>query len=214
MRAELLAASLCALVAWPAVARGELEAASPSEPESTDAVTGTHAVTGSTAVGLSAGWLRRNDYGDRTRGALAIELVGLSYRQTARDRLFYRPGVRLGYVGLAPAEMPSSLRFVERDVMLAGELGAVFDGVVIPAAALGAGLTVRRLALDVRSPIETEDDPLSRWELLPVAYAHVGAGVPFARGLLVLEPFARLELVAGDRRALWRSGIDMTFALR
>jgi hypothetical protein len=207
MRAELLAASLCGLIAWPAVARGE-PAEAGSAPSS-DADAGS-----ATAIGLSTSWLRRNDYGDRTRGTLALELVGLSYRETAHDRLFLRPGLRLGYVGLAPAEMPASLRFVERDATLAAELGAVHDGVVIPAAALGAGITVRHLALDVRPPIETDEEPLSRWELLPVAYAQVGAGLPFARGLIVLEPFARFELVAGDRRARWRTGLDLTFALR
>jgi hypothetical protein len=166
------------------------------------------------AVGLSTGWIRRNDYGDRTRGALAVEFVGLGYVATQRDRVFLRPGLRVGYVGLAPAEMPSALRFVERDATLAAELGALYDGVIIPAVSLGAGVSVRQLALDVGPPISTDETPLRRWEYLPMAYAQIASGVPIAGGRFLIEPFMRFELMAGDNRARWRTGLDFTFELR
>lgn len=167
----------------------------------------------SLALGVASGWQARNDYGDRIRYALAPELVGYGYVGTGSERLFLRPGFRIGYVGLRPAEMPESVRYVERDVTMAAEFGALYDGLVIPSASLGAGATLRRLELDIGEPIEPREEPTSRWELFPVAYAQVGAGVPFARGLFVLEPFARAELTVGDDRARWRYGVDLTFAL-
>ena len=207
MRAERAAISALS-VAAALIVSTTAEAGSDDDPRD-----GTHGEA-SAAVGLSPTWLQRVDYGDRNRGLLVPELVGFAYLDTSSDRFFVRPGARLGYAGLRRPEMPENVDFVERDAMLAAELGGLYDGPVVPAVALGGGVTARRLALKLAPDLVADEEPISRWEFLPVAYAQLAAGVPVARGALMLEPFARFEIVAGDDRARWRYGIDLTVALR
>ena len=208
MRIELVAlVAVSAVLATPAATWAETSAEG-NEARSDGEYTGPSA-----AVGISTSWLKRQDYGDRSRNTFAPELLGFAYLDTAIDRLYLRPGARLGYTGLRPAQMPKSARFVERDGALAAELGAAYDGVVVPVAAVGGGVVVRRLSLVLDPSIETDADPIARWEVLPVAYAQVAAGVPFAKGRLMLEPFTRFEFVAGDNRARWRYGLDITVEL-
>ena len=164
----------------------------------------------SAALGLSTSWLQRNDYGDRDRGVFVPEIVGFGYIGTGSERLHLRPGLRLGYVGLDRAQMPSAVRFDERDGTAYAEIGALYDGVVIPSVTVGAGLVVRHLELRLGESIAREDEPVSRWEVLPGFHAQVGAGIPLAGGALVVEPFVRLDAIAGDGRARWRYGVDVT----
>lgn len=208
--AALTAALVLASAAGPAFAEGDPAAtdtgddATPATSEDTRPAT--------TAVGLSAGFARQNDYGTRKRNVFIPELVGFLYQRTGRDRLFVRPGARLGYVGLSPAEMPRALRLRERDFTVAAELGAVYDGPIVPAVSAGAGVRLRQLTLETVDPVRAES-ARTDWEWLPTAHAQAAAGVPIGTTGLVFEPYARYEVIAGDDRARWRLGVDITFDL-
>ena len=163
------------------------------------------------ALGLSGGVVRRNDYGDRTRSAFVPEIVGFSYFGAGRVHL--RPGLRMGFARFGGADVPGALRFKERDTTLTGEVGLLFDGVLIPTLTAGGGVRLRSLALTLGRSIEAETEPISGWEALPTAYVQASLGMPVSEAPLVIEPFARFEHIAGDDRSRWRFGLDITIEL-
>lgn len=218
-RRAAAAGAALALVASAAGARAGSEGEADAQEEARRAgAEGEDAVASSgesprAALGLSPSWLRRNDYGDRHRHAFAPEAVAFVYAPTPAPRVYARPGLRLGYVGLTPAESPASTRFRERDFAISGELGAVYDGFFVPAASAGAGLRLRRIALEVADPVTPDEAPIARSEVLPVAFAQAAVGVPLGGTGLVIEPYARYEVIGGDDRSRLRFGADLTLGL-
>lgn len=158
--------------------------------------------------GASIGWQLRRDFGGANRAAFAPELFGGAYIDGPRDRVYWRPALRLGFVGLDQAEMPGAIQIEERDLAAAAELGAVYDGVVIPSLAVGAGPVIRFLDFHTDGPVSADGDPVSNTELLARIYVQLGVGVPLFGGKLVIEPAARIQQVFGDDRIRFRLAID------
>jgi hypothetical protein len=165
------------------------------------------------ALGLAAGWQQRSDFGENTRASFVPELVGFGYLRLGETRLFLRPGARLAYAGLSQAEMPHAVHIEERDVIATGELGLLVDGPVIPSLTAGGGAASRWISLDVREPATARRDRISRHQLLGTGYLQAGLGIPLVRGVLVVEPILRYELVSGDDRSRWRYGVELTAQL-
>lgn len=158
--------------------------------------------------GASIGWQYRRDFGGASRPAFAPELWGGAYLDGPRERLFWRPALRLGYVGLVQAEMPGSIQIEERDVVASAELGAVYDGVVIPSLAIGGGPVVRFIDFSTDGPVRSEGDPVSNTELMARIYLQLGVGLPLLGGKLVIEPSARVQQIFGDDRVRLRVAVD------
>ena len=158
--------------------------------------------------GASIGWQLRRDFGGGTRPAFAPELWAGVYLPSSRARLFWRPALRLGFVGIDQAEMPGAVSIEERDAVASAEVAVLYDGVVVPTAALGAGPVVRFVSFDTDEPIRSEDDPISGTEVLARLYLQVGVGLPIAGGALVVEPSARVQQVFGDDRIRLRLAVD------
>ncbi len=155
------------------------------------------------AVGLSASWQERRDYGNETRSNFVPELVALGYAKTAVPRLFLRPGVRLAYSGLEQPEFPQGITFREDEAILSGEVGVVYDGLFIPSATAGVAMHYRHIGAD--SNIATVDtSSLGGSEVQPMLYAQIGAGLSLASGLIVVEPFVRYEWLRRDPRLGFR----------
>jgi hypothetical protein len=165
------------------------------------------------ALGLAATWQERRDFGENTRANFVPELLGFGYRPIAGDRLFLRAGARLAYSGLTQAEMPYALQVQERDLVATGELGLALDGAVVPSLTVGAGFASRWISLDARQPVDDGGEHISRHQVLATGYVQVGLGIPLARGFLLAEPILRHERTAGDDRAAWRYGLELTVQL-
>lgn len=161
------------------------------------------------AVGVAAAWQERADYGEDTRASFAPELVGFGYVPVGGGRLYLRPGARLGHAGLSRPEMPNALRIAERDVSVAGEIGLVRDGAVVPSLTIGAGAVSRWIRLETSPPVSAPDERISRHQLLGTFHAQVGFGIPLA-GRFLIEPFVRFESVRADDRGHWRYGVELT----
>jgi hypothetical protein len=161
------------------------------------------------AIGAGVAFELRDDQGTELRSNPVPQLVGLAYHRLT-DRLYLRPGLRLGYAGLTQPVMPTSLTVTEHDVAAGGELSVLYDGVVVPA--LGIGTTLRRRTIDLGGDgrIDTSMAPASRTEWLGGVFAQAGLGIPFARGAMVVEPYVRYELVPRDDRLRLSYGLDLT----
>lgn len=164
------------------------------------------------AYGASIGWQLRRDFGGSTRPAFAPELWAGVYLPATGDRLFWRPAIRAGFVGIDQAEMPGAVSIEERDAVASAELGLVYDGVVIPTLALGAGPVIRFLRFDTDEPIRSESDPISGTDVFARVYLQVGLGVPMFGGVLVIEPSARVQQIFGDDRIRLRLAADMSLS--
>ncbi|MDX2020327.1 MAG: hypothetical protein SF187_08795 [Deltaproteobacteria bacterium] len=165
------------------------------------------------ALGAAPMWEARNDYGEGSRMNFAPELLGFYYIPTSHERYHVRVGARLGFSGLAQADMPTAVQLQERDVRPALEIGLLRDGPVIPVIALGVGAVARHVALKTQAPVSSVQGSQGHSEVLPRAYGHVALGVPFGDGRVVLEPFGRYEMIVGDTRSTWRFGLDVSVLL-
>jgi hypothetical protein len=165
------------------------------------------------AAGASLSLQQREDYASGSRTAAVPELVVLGYIDTAASRIYARPGLRIGFAGIDQAEMPQAIRMREYDIDAVAELGVLYDGVVTPSLAVGAGGVARWVTRELDAPINGSSSE-TRFELLPAVQAQVGLGVPLVRGGLVVEPFVRYDHVFGDDRVGWGVGFDATLAIR
>lgn len=165
------------------------------------------------AAGASLSLQQREDYASGSRTAAVPEVVVVGYVDTRASRVYVRPGLRVGFAGLDQAEMPQAIQMREYDLDAVAELGVLYDGVVIPSLAVGAGGVARWITREVDSPVSGGAGE-TRFELLPAVQAQVGLGVPLARGGLVLEPFVRYDHVFGDDRVGWGVGVDATIVIR
>jgi len=164
------------------------------------------------ALGFGLAEELRSDYGSSVRGAFSPELLALGYVALPLRDLYLRPGVRLGYDGLGQPDMPREVRVAERSLREQLELGLVYDWVVVPALSMGAGLLQRFIELETRGSV-MGTHALNHREQLGVIYGALGLGIPIERGLVVIEPFVRLQHVFSDNRALLRVGVDVSLRL-
>ena len=164
------------------------------------------------ALGFSLAEELSADYGASTRTAFAPELLALGYLALPARPLYLRAGLRLGYDGLGQADMPRDLRLVERGLHELLEFGVVFDWAIVPALSFGAGLDQRFIALETKRSVQGSR-ALDHSELLGTLYGSFGLGIPIERGLIVIEPFVRLQHTFSDDRALVRLGLDATIRL-
>jgi hypothetical protein len=75
-------------------------------------------------------------------------------------------------------------------------------------------LMQRFIALDTGGAfLGTPTRALDHSELLGQMYAALGLGIPIERGLIVIEPFIRLQYVFSDPRSVLRLGLDVTLRL-
>jgi len=188
-------------------------ASAPSAPPTPEARTVPAPAAFSLVLGGSLGWQYRRDFGNATRAALSPEILVGATMPSQWSRIYIRPAVRVGFTGLDQSEQPETIHIEERDIIGSLEVAAVYDGPVIPTLALGGGGMVRFVDLDVRTPLESTGDDISRTQTLSRIYVQAGVGLPLRRGLVVLEPSLRYEVVFGDDRIAWRGGVDITIGL-
>ncbi len=162
------------------------------------------------AIGVAPQFQIRQDFGQAKRSAFVPELVGFRYIGLT-DRVFIRPGLRLGFGGLSQAEMPVAFQVTEHELMLLGEIGILFDGPVIPSLSVGTELIGRITNVKTREPVSSNRK--GKTDLLFGGYVQIGLGVPIGASKLVVEPFARFERVIDDFRPSWRLGAEVSFAI-
>ncbi|MEY4575758.1 MAG: hypothetical protein RL701_461 [Pseudomonadota bacterium] len=166
----------------------------------------------SVAVGLSIAEELRGDYSASTRAAFAPELLALGYIPLPLRDVYLRAGMRIGYDGLDQADMPRQVRLTERGLHELVELGILYDWVVVPALSIGGGLAQRFIDLETRGGVKGTQR-LDHTEVLGQIYVALGLGIPIAHGLVVIEPFFRVQHVFDDPRAVLRLGLDVTLRL-
>jgi hypothetical protein len=164
-----------------------------------------------TAVGFSTFTALQADYGERDFARLTPELLYMTYLPFDAP-YFLRPAARLSYAWLQQ-QMPQSVRIEERDLSISGELGLLYESIVIPSATLGLGVTRRAISFVYESPVVSADDKISTTEYLPLIFAQAGLGVPLLKGSFVVEPMVRYTYTYSDARAPWGYGIDFSMAL-
>src|SRR4051794_5123183 len=164
------------------------------------------------AIGAGVAFELRDDQGTELRSNAVPQLVGFAYHRLT-DRLYLRPGVRLGYSGLTQPMMPRSISILEHDVAAGGDLAVLYDGVVVPA--LGIGATLRRREIDLGGDglVDRSAAPAARTEWLGGVFAQAGLGIPFGRGAVVVEPYVRYERVPRDDRLGLSYGLDLTIRM-
>jgi hypothetical protein len=195
-----------------ACALAPARAQSPAQtPAVAQAVTPEPAPSGRFAIGLSADFQDRADFGEGTHLTFVPGIVGFLYIPTPVDRLYLRPGARLSFTGLEQTEMPAGVRLNEWDVTLGGEIGVLFDSPVVPAISVGVEGITRVIRTTTDDLVMSETDQAI--EFLPGLYGQVALGVPIMKGRVMVEPFWRYEHVFDDPRIQWRVGIDATFLL-
>ncbi|MET0409999.1 MAG: hypothetical protein ABW217_01820 [Polyangiaceae bacterium] len=163
------------------------------------------------ALGASLGLLRQRELGAETETLVIPSLLGLAYVPLA-PRVYLRPGVRIGYVGLDQPEHSAGARIDERGVQGTVELGVLYDAWLVPAFALGAGSNVRWIDF-VAGDNVMESIAIDRTEVLGLVYAQAGIGLPLFGSAVVVEPYLRLQVTFADDRALFQYGADLTFGL-
>lgn len=165
--------------------------------------------TSTLAVGLGLGWVNRDEYGASSFTRLQPEFVAHGYLDLFDTGLFLRPGLRLGYAWEQP-EMPGSVAVEERDLTLSGELGVLFDWIIVPTVTAGGGFDRRNVVLKTSAPVAVVDDRISRTETLPYFYVQASVGIPIWQGRFVLEPYVRYLTIEGDRRINTAYGVEFT----
>ena len=162
------------------------------------------------AAGGSIAFLNERAFGDQSRNALVVELLGVRYLRFAADSTWYaRPGIRLGFQGLLQAEMPSQVAVEERGPTAAVEVGILNDGIVVPSLTFGAGAVYRFIRLHTEGNV-ARSGKLDRQELLGLLYAQLGIGIPIEGGRFMVEPYLRLQKTMSDDRSLLQFGWDVT----
>ena len=140
---------------------------------------------------------------------LAPELIGYGYIHVDGP-VFARVGARLGSRGYIERDMPTDLNIREREVSLAGDVGLVRQGAVVPSLSLQVGLA-RRWFDVTATDIDVSMSRFGRSEWLPMVSMQAGLGLPLTKRLLV-EPFVRFETVVSDTRLGLRWGVEATLA--
>lgn len=160
------------------------------------------------AAGVSLGFLRVQELGAVHRFSFIPSLVGYAYVPVA-PRLFLRPGVRFGYAGLDQAASSHGASLEEHSLQGSAELGLQYDAWLVPALSVGAGAQRREIDFVGRG-IVLDSDAIDRTEWLGLVYAQAGLGIPLWEGVLVIEPYARLQHTFSDARSLLQLGGDIT----
>jgi hypothetical protein len=160
------------------------------------------------AAGVSLGFLRVQELGAVKRFNFIPSFVGLAYVPVA-PRVFLRPGVRFGYVGLDQAQFSYGASIEERSLQTTAELGVQYDAWLVPSLTVGGGVDRREVDFIGRG-IVADSDAIDRTEWLGLLYAQVGLGLPLLDGLIVVEPYARLQHTFSDERSLLQVGTDLT----
>jgi hypothetical protein len=163
------------------------------------------------AVGGSAHWLVRRDYGAGTFTHFSPELIVFGYIPFY-ESLSLRTGVRMGYSWEQP-DMPVAIQIIEKDLSVSAEVGVVFDWYLVPSLTVGGGSLFRSLEYKTEAPISTGFDKKSRSQTLPLFFVQAGAGLPLFKGLVVAEPFFRYLQVKGDERFGLGYGVELTFQI-
>ncbi len=160
------------------------------------------------AAGLSLGFLRVQELGDVHRFSFIPSLVGFAYVPVL-PRVYLRPGLRLGYSGLQQAQFSHGAGVEEHSLQGTAELGVQYDAWLVPALSVGGGAQRREIDFMGRG-IVVDSDAIDRTEWLGLLYAQVGLGLPLWDGLLVIEPYARVQHTFSDARSLLQLGADIT----
>jgi len=163
------------------------------------------------ALGASAGFSRQNDLGGAVTTRFVPSLVGLAYVNLA-PRLYLRPGARLGINGITQPSAASDARIEEHGAQGRAEVGLLYDAWVIPVVAAGTGIERRNIDFATAGSVQ-DSGVADRTEWLGMLYAQAGVGVPLLRGLVVIEPYVRVQHTFSDDRSASELGFDVTFAL-
>lgn len=141
---------------------------------------------------------------------LAPELIGYGYLHV-HGPVFARVGARLGSRGWIERDMPSELNIHEREVSVAGDIGLVRQGAVVPSLSFQVGLAHRWFDVTA-TDIDVSMSKFGSSEWLPMLALQAGLGLPLTKRLLV-EPFVRFETLVSDSRLGLRWGIEATVAI-
>lgn len=163
------------------------------------------------AAGLSAGWLRREDFGDGSFSRFTPEVIVFGYLPVF-DPVFLRPGLRVSYAWQQP-EMPKSVRVEENDLAASAELGVLYESYAIPSLTLGVGYISRKIRLVTEKPVVSVNSDISTRDSLYFASVQAGVGIPLWKGFVVAEPYVRYVLAAGDSRLGLGFGVEVTFQI-
>lgn len=163
------------------------------------------------ALGLSAGFQNRSDYGSGVYAQPMIEAVALGYERLSGE-LWIRPGLRAGFAWAQP-EMPTAVQIRNYDLKVGVEAALAMNWLVVPSFSVGGGAILRRTSLVTAEPVGDGEDLISGFSVYPVLSAQAGLGFPFVQGKYVLEPFARFTNAFGDPRIGWAYGADLTISL-
>ena len=143
------------------------------------------------------------------RWGLAPELIGYGYLHVDGP-VFARVGARVGSRGYIDRDMPTDLNIREREVSLAGDVGLVRQGAVVPSLSLQVGWAHRWFDVTA-TDVDVSMSRFGRSEWLPMVSMQAGLGLPLTKRLLV-EPFVRFETLVSDTRLGLRWGVEATVA--
>jgi hypothetical protein len=164
------------------------------------------------AGGFSSVWSLRQDYGARSFKRFEPELIGFYYTKLPSPKLWLRHAARLGFSADQP-QMPQSVRVEETDYKISIDEALVFDSIVTPTLAFGAGYNWRQIRAKREAPVATVDGKLNETQGFVWYYLQAGIGVPALQGQYMLEPLLRWQHLPVDRRTSWAFGFELTIAI-
>jgi len=150
-------------------------------------------------------------YAEQTTQQWAPEFVAYAYFPLKSDILL-RTGLRMNYAW-DQTHNTQALNVSQTDFRYMGEVGVVYNWIVMPSLSTGFGADYRVIKLTTQAPIFVPKDNISSSKNLSTFYLQAGLGFPLIKGLLVIEPYARYTLTWNDPNQVFGYGIEATFQL-
>lgn len=163
------------------------------------------------SIGAAFSVSNRNDGSDVYTKVQHYELCSQSYIQLPFERIFLRPGIRLGFDHIPDEGAPQWLSISERTFEGGLELGIIFDGLLVPSISWQSHLLARRLTLKTGGLVHSGSGHFPRTEWLNSNAVNLGLGLPIEGGKVLVEPFYRRVWVKGDERQSERWGIEASW---
>lgn len=163
------------------------------------------------AIGGGVSVYYTQPYAEQTITQPAPEAVIYAYLPLGKH-LYLRPGARINY-SWDQNESPESLNIKETDLRYYGELGLVFNWIVLPSFSIGLGVDRRTTTFATKPPIYVFQDNISTAENLFTTYIQTSVGFPIIRGWLMIEPYLRYTIVQNETPQGLGYGIEATVEL-
>lgn len=163
------------------------------------------------AVGGGVAVYYAQPYGEQVITQPAPEAVMYMYFPVGKN-FYLRPGLRMNF-SWDQNESPQSLKIKESDFRYFGELGVVYNWIVLPAFTIGLGVDQRTTHLSAKPPIYVPNDNISSKESLFTSYFQASVGFPLIHGWLMIEPYARYTIVQNEKTQGLGYGIEATLEI-